>query len=54
MRSGDVGSIPIGRANFDGPLSWIIGEVRKDERVQIPPQPQNGWVFISLFVRRAF
>ena len=29
-----MGSIPIGRANFDGPLSWVIGEAGNRERVQ--------------------
>ena len=35
--SEDVGSIPIGRGTFDGPMSWVIVKSSlEDERVQIP------------------
>ena len=37
MRPGDMGSIPIGSANFDGPLSLGYRKSSlEDERVRIP------------------
>ena len=45
---GDVGSIPIGRATFDGPMSWVIVKSSlEDERVQIPGHQVTGAIQLA-------
>jgi len=43
-----VGSIPIGRANFDGPMNWVIGKSGFEPQAGSNPVQPGNWLTTQL------
>ena len=43
-----MGSIPIGRANFDGPLNWVIGKSGFEPQAGSNPVQPGNWLTTQL------